>query len=106
MCSAPAAPGSAVISIRSSFPPESAAVTRNVVVSPVAGLRITSPAFAIVSPPGGILAPVAAPVNEVEDPRAGQRWVFRRTGGDLLEADLFVSPGGFVREHVHPTQEE
>ena len=49
---------------------------------------------------------MAAPVNEVEDPGAGQRWVFRRTGGDLLEADLFVSPGGFVREHAHPTQEE
>ena len=24
----------------------------------------------------------------------------------MLEADLFVSPGGFVREHVHPEQEE
>jgi Cupin domain len=30
----------------------------------------------------------------------------RRHSGELLEADLFVSPGGFVREHSHPTQEE
>ena len=49
---------------------------------------------------------MAAPPNEIEDAGAGQRWVFRRTGGDVLEADLYVSPGGFVREHVHPTQEE
>lgn len=36
--------------------------------------------------------------------------MFRRTGGDtngeLLEADLYVSPGGFVRDHMHPTQQE
>jgi quercetin dioxygenase-like cupin family protein len=44
--------------------------------------------------------------DEVEDPRSGQRWVFRRTGGDALEADLFVSRGGFVRRHLHPEQEE
>ena len=44
--------------------------------------------------------------DEVEDPRSGQRVVFRRTGGDVLEVDLLVSPGAFVRGHVHPSQEE
>ena len=44
--------------------------------------------------------------DSVEDPRSGQRVVFRRTGGDVLEVDLFVSPGAFVRDHVHPSQEE
>lgn len=36
--------------------------------------------------------------------------MFRRTGsdtgGELLEADLYVTRGGFVREHMHPTQTE
>jgi quercetin dioxygenase-like cupin family protein len=53
---------------------------------------------------------VAVSPQDIADPRSGQRCVFRRTGedtnGELLEVDLFVSPGGFVREHVHPTQEE
>ena len=53
---------------------------------------------------------MAVTPQDIADPTSGQRWVFRRTGDDtngvLLEADLFVSPGGFVREHVHPTQEE
>jgi hypothetical protein len=44
--------------------------------------------------------------RDVSDPVSGQRWVFRRTGaetgGELLEADLHVSPGGFVRSHAHP----
>lgn len=48
--------------------------------------------------------------REVEDPTSGQRWLFRRTGGedgdDVLEADLYVAPGGFVRTHSHPIQEE
>jgi quercetin dioxygenase-like cupin family protein len=44
--------------------------------------------------------------TEIEDPTSGQRWVFDGTGTDVLEADLFVSPGGFVREHVHPAQDE
>jgi quercetin dioxygenase-like cupin family protein len=44
--------------------------------------------------------------SSVEDPGAGQRWVFHPRAGDALEADLFVSPGGFVREHAHPTQSE
>jgi quercetin dioxygenase-like cupin family protein len=44
--------------------------------------------------------------DSVEDPRSGQRVVFRRTGGDVLEVDLFVGPGAFVRDHVHPSQEE
>jgi quercetin dioxygenase-like cupin family protein len=44
---------------------------------------------------------------EVDDPTSGQRWVFRREGGgEVLEADLYVSRGGFVREHLHPSQEE
>jgi len=44
--------------------------------------------------------------DEVADPGSGQRWVFRRTDGEALEADLFVSRGGFVRRHLHPEQEE
>ena len=44
--------------------------------------------------------------DEVADPRSGQRVVFRRTDGDVLELDLFVSRGAFVREHIHPSQEE
>jgi quercetin dioxygenase-like cupin family protein len=50
------------------------------------------------------------PPRDISDPTGGQRWVFRRTGADtggaLLEADLYVSPGGFVRDHMHPTQQE
>jgi quercetin dioxygenase-like cupin family protein len=44
--------------------------------------------------------------REIEDPTAGQRWVFQDSDDGVLEADLFVSPGGFVREHVHPAQVE
>jgi quercetin dioxygenase-like cupin family protein len=44
--------------------------------------------------------------REIEDSTGGQRWVFHDTDGDVLEADLYVSPGGFVREHAHPTQVE
>ena len=44
--------------------------------------------------------------DAVEDPRSGQRWVFRPRREDLLEADLFVSRGGYVRSHLHPEQEE
>jgi quercetin dioxygenase-like cupin family protein len=47
---------------------------------------------------------VASP--EIADPTSGQRWVFGRTGGEALEADLFVSAGGYVRQHLHPAQEE
>jgi quercetin dioxygenase-like cupin family protein len=32
--------------------------------------------------------------------------VFRQTGGELLELDLYVGQGAWVRSHVHPTQEE
>jgi hypothetical protein len=46
--------------------------------------------------------------RDVSDPVSGQRWVFTRTGaetgGELLEAELHVSPGGFVRSHAHPAQ--
>jgi quercetin dioxygenase-like cupin family protein len=49
-------------------------------------------------------------LRDVSDPTSGQRWVFTRTGGEtngeLLEAELYISPGGFVRSHIHPTQEE
>jgi quercetin dioxygenase-like cupin family protein len=48
---------------------------------------------------------VAAPA-EIEDPPGRQRVVFRRTDEDVLEVDLYVEPGAFVREHVHPTQAE
>ena len=48
--------------------------------------------------------------RDVSDPVSGQRWVFTKTGaetgGELLEAELLVSAGGFVRSHAHPTQEE
>jgi quercetin dioxygenase-like cupin family protein len=44
--------------------------------------------------------------DEVDDPRSGQRVVFRRTGPDVLELDLFIRRGAFVREHIHPSQEE
>ncbi len=44
--------------------------------------------------------------REIDDPTTGQRWVFHDTDGALLEADLYVSPGGYVREHAHPTQVE
>jgi quercetin dioxygenase-like cupin family protein len=46
----------------------------------------------------------------IEDPATGQRIVFLQTGettgGELLECDLFVEPGGFVPLHAHPHQEE
>jgi quercetin dioxygenase-like cupin family protein len=44
--------------------------------------------------------------REIADPTSGQRWVFHDSDAAVLEADLYVSPGGFVREHVHPTQVE
>ena len=47
----------------------------------------------------------------LEHPVTGERLVWRKvardTGGQLLQADLYVAPGGFVAaEHVHPMQEE
>src|SRR2546428_4674442 len=47
----------------------------------------------------------------LEHPVTGERLVWRKvardTGGELLKADLYVAPGGFVAaEHVHPMQEE
>jgi quercetin dioxygenase-like cupin family protein len=48
--------------------------------------------------------------RDITDPTGRQRVVFRRTGdetdGELLEVDLYVSPGAFVRGHVHASQEE
>ena len=44
--------------------------------------------------------------DEIDDPRSGQRLVFGPADGDVLRVDLFVSPGAFVRAHVHPAQEE
>jgi quercetin dioxygenase-like cupin family protein len=50
------------------------------------------------------------PQRDISDPLSGQRWIFLRTGadtgGELFEAELHVSAGGFVREHAHPAQEE
>jgi quercetin dioxygenase-like cupin family protein len=47
----------------------------------------------------------------IDNPRSGERIVIRRsgpeTGGQLLEFDLFLRPGGHVpARHVHPRQEE
>jgi quercetin dioxygenase-like cupin family protein len=47
----------------------------------------------------------------IENPRISARMVFLRTGaetnGQLLEADLFVKPGGKAPpRHIHPFQEE
>jgi quercetin dioxygenase-like cupin family protein len=47
----------------------------------------------------------------LEHPVTGERFVWRKvardTGGELLQVDLYVAPGGFVAaEHVHPKQEE
>ncbi len=44
--------------------------------------------------------------EEIDDPRSGQRVVFRRNDPDALEVDLYVRPGAFVREHIHPSQDE
>ena len=48
--------------------------------------------------------------RDISDPTSGQRWFFKRTGeetnGELLEAELYISPGGFVASHIHPTQGE
>jgi quercetin dioxygenase-like cupin family protein len=45
-------------------------------------------------------------MDEIADPNSGQRWVFHRIGGEVLEADLYVNPGGYVPAHVHPAQQE
>lgn len=47
----------------------------------------------------------------IENPLAGERFVFRKTArdtnGELLQFDLFVKPHGAVPvEHIHPLQEE
>lgn len=47
----------------------------------------------------------------LENPVTGERIVFRKTaaktGGELLQLDVFFRPGGFVAAaHVHPHQEE
>lgn len=47
----------------------------------------------------------------LEHPVTGERLVWRKvardTAGELLQADLYAAPGGFVAaEHVHPLQEE
>jgi quercetin dioxygenase-like cupin family protein len=43
---------------------------------------------------------------EVDDPVSGQRVVFHDSRPEALEVDLFIQPGAFVREHVHPSQTE
>lgn len=46
----------------------------------------------------------------IEDPVLRQRYVFRHItandGSDVLEAEIWVEPGGGVVPHVHPTFEE
>ena len=47
----------------------------------------------------------------LEHPITRERIVFRKTagdtGGELLQADFYLPPGGFVAaEHIHPRQEE
>ncbi len=54
---------------------------------------------------------MAKPGDVIEEPLAGERMVFRKTGretgGELLEFDLFLAPGAFpAAAHVHPRQEE
>ncbi len=49
--------------------------------------------------------------DTLEHPVTGERIVFRKTardtGGELLQVDFFMKPGGFVAaEHIHPNQEE
>jgi quercetin dioxygenase-like cupin family protein len=44
--------------------------------------------------------------DQIEDPHSGQRVVFRRIHPEVLEVDLYLKPGAFVREHIHPSQEE
>lgn len=54
---------------------------------------------------------MAKPGDVIENPRIGARCVFlrtgRETGGQVMEADLFVQPGSKAPpKHVHPIQEE
>lgn len=54
---------------------------------------------------------MAAPGDVIENPVTGERMVFLQTGeqngGELLQIEMAVRPGGFAAaEHVHPTQEE
>ena len=46
---------------------------------------------------------------KVEDPVLRQRYVFSRVpraGGEVLEVEVWVDPGGGVIPHIHPTFEE
>lgn len=47
----------------------------------------------------------------LQHPVTGEKLVFRKTardtGGELLQADMYLQPGAFVAaEHIHPLQEE
>ena len=47
----------------------------------------------------------------LEHPVTGEKIVFRKTardtGGELMQADVYMQPGGFVAAaHIHPRQEE
>jgi quercetin dioxygenase-like cupin family protein len=44
--------------------------------------------------------------EQIEDPHSGQRVVFRRNDPEALEVDLYLRRGAFVREDVHPSQQE
>jgi quercetin dioxygenase-like cupin family protein len=50
-------------------------------------------------------APPPVP-DQIDDPNSGQRVVFRRNDPEVLEFDMYLEPGAFIREHVHLTQEE
>jgi len=45
-------------------------------------------------------------LEEIDDPRSGQRVVLRRNDPEVLEFDMYLKPGAFIREHIHLTQEE
>lgn len=54
---------------------------------------------------------MARPGDVIENPATGEKIIFRRTanetGGELLQFDMHVTPGGFVpAAHVHPGQTE
>lgn len=60
---------------------------------------------------GSTAASFGTDENPLVHPVTGERIVFRKrardTGGELLEMNLYMAPGGFIaKAHVHPNQEE
>lgn len=67
--------------------------------------------MAVPSAAVGHRAGIGTDENPLVHAVTGERIVFRRrsrdTGGELLEMDLYLAPGGFIAApHVHPNQEE